>query len=570
MTAAPAYPSNAGITWSSIYNQPTAQFYRIDTDNRFPYRVFATQQDNTSIAVPSASYWGAITLGDCSYPGTGESGFIAVKPDDANVVYCGAVGSSPGGAGALERYDYRTGQIQLVNVWPEESTGIAPRDMKYRFAWTFPVAFSPHDSNVLYAGGNHVFRTTNEGMSWEVISPDLSLNDKSRQGPSGGDITAESAGAEVHATCACLVESPPRKGEIWASTDDGLVHVTRDNGASWQNVTPPGLPELAYVGCVEISAHDADTVYVAATRYKLADYRPHLFRTDDSGRTWEPITGNLPINEITRVIRADTVRRGLLFIGTETGIYFSLDDGKTWMRMRGGLPVVPIYDLKIKDDDLVAGTHGRSFWILDDITPLRTRRRRRSIASDPPARDHPHKAAFRLDGRRAGPAVTFKRSLTASGVASATHGRCPDGTRRREHLDVGENLRPMARSSTSWLGDDVSEPVRTHGPLTWGKPSSSRCAAMDDTSAGRAPANRAPRSASPLRLGHEAPRGRSASIRHGQCRVKKPLASEPEPQSDPDSRTRTVSCETDDWHGGMHGRSADHQGPAARHDAGRL
>ena len=203
---------NGGVTWSSIYNQPTAQFYRIDIDNRYPYCVYGTQQDNTSIAVPSATQWGAITLGDCSYPGTGESGFIAVHPEDPNIVYCGAVGSSPGGAGALQRYDHRTGQIQLVNVWPEESTGIAPRDMKYRFAWTFPIVFSPHDSNVLYAGGNHVFRTRNEGMSWEEISPDLSLNDISRAGASGGAITRESAGAEVHATCACIVRIAAPQG----------------------------------------------------------------------------------------------------------------------------------------------------------------------------------------------------------------------------------------------------------------------------------------------------------------------------------------------------------------------
>ena len=285
---------NGGLTWSSIYNQPTAQFYRIDIDNRYPYRVYGTQQDNTSIAVPSATRWGAITLGDCSYPGTGESGFIAVHPGDPNIVYCGAVGSSPGGAGALQRYDHRTGQIQLVNVWPEELTGIAPCDMRYRFAWTFPIVFSPHDSNVLFAGGNHVFRTRNEGMSWEEISPDLSLNDISRQGASGGAITRESAGAEVHATCACVVESPHRKGEIWASTDDGLVHVTRDDGASWLNVTPPAMPELAYIGCVEISPHDPDTIYVAATRYKLADYKPYLFRSADGGRSWQSISDSFP------------------------------------------------------------------------------------------------------------------------------------------------------------------------------------------------------------------------------------------------------------------------------------
>ncbi len=447
---------NAGITWSSIYNQPTAQFYRMDTDNRYPYRVFATQQDNTSIAVPSASYWGAITLGDCSYPGTGESGFIAVHPDDPNIVYCGAVGSSPGGAGALQRYDYRTSQIQLVNVWPEESTGIAPKDMRYRFAWTFPIVFSPHDSNVLYAGGNHVFRTRNEGMSWEEISPDLSLNDVSRQGASGGEITAESAGAEVHATCACVVESPHRKGEIWASTDDGLVHVTRDDGASWQNVTPPELPELAYVGCVEISGHDADTVYVAATRYKLCDYKPYLFRTTDSGRTWQSITGDFPINEITRVIRADRVRQGLLFVGTETGIYVTLDDGQSWIRMQGGLPVVPVYDLKIKDADLIAGTHGRAFWILDDITPLR-------VLADgntgsrlvPPRETIRTKLHFGSMSGVRGPvafAITF-----GIGGGIVTH-ELPDGTRRREYLDVGENP-PNGAIVYYWLDDNVSAPV---------------------------------------------------------------------------------------------------------------
>ncbi len=447
---------NGGITWSSIYNQPTAQFYRIDTDNQYPYRVYATQQDNTSICVPSATYWGAITLGDCSYPGTGESGFIVVHPQDNNVVYCGAVGSSPGGAGALQRYDYRTAQIQLVNVWPEENTGIAPRDMKYRFAWTFPLAFSPHDSKVLYAGGNHVFRTRDEGNNWEEISPDLSLNDTSRQGHSGGDVTRESAGAETHATCACLVESPHRKGEIWASTDDGLVHVTRDNGASWQNVTPRALPELAYIGCVEVSVHDADTVYLAATRYKLSDYRPYLFRTTDGGLTWQSINGDLPIGEITRVIRADHVRQGLLFAGTETGIFMSLDDGISWTRMAGGLPVVPVYDLKIKNGDLIAGTHGRSFWILDDIAPLGAlcdgESKTRLMAPRTTIRSKLHFGS--LAGIR-GPysfAVTF-----GLGGGIATFER-PDGTRVREHLDVGENP-PNGAMIYYWLAENVPAAV---------------------------------------------------------------------------------------------------------------
>jgi photosystem II stability/assembly factor-like uncharacterized protein len=447
---------NGGITWSSIYNQPTAQFYRIDIDSRHPYRVYGTQQDNTSIAVPSATYWGAITLGDCSYPGTGESGFIAVHPEDPNIVYCGAVGSSPGGAGALQRYDYRTEQIQLVNVWPEESTGIAPRDMRYRFAWTFPIVFSPHDSSVLYAGGNHVFRTRSEGMSWEEISPDLSLNDVSRQGASGGEITRESAGAEVHATCACVVESPHRKGEIWASTDDGLVHVTRDDGASWRNVTPPQMPELAYVGCVELSTHDPDTIYLAATRYKLADYRPYLFRSTDGGRSWQSICTSFPSGEITRVLRADPVRHGLLFVGTETGIYFSLDDGESWMRMPGGLPVVPVYDLKIKDTDLVAATHGRSFWILDDISPLR------ALPDGPVGtRLFAPRTATRTKlhfGALGGVRIPFSFAITfgiGGGIATLER---PDGSRLREHLDVGENP-PHGAVVYYWLDTDASGPV---------------------------------------------------------------------------------------------------------------
>jgi len=444
---------NSGLTWSSVYNQMTAQFYRIDVDNQYPYRVYGTQQDNTSISVPSAAVWGAITLGDYTYPGSGESGFIAVHPKDPNIVYVGAIGSSPGGAGALQRYDHRSGQIQLVNVWPEESTGVAPRDLRYRFAWTFPIVFCPHDSGTLYAGGNHVFRTHDEGMSWEEISPDLSLNVVERQGHSGGNITRESAGAEVHATCACITPSPHRRGEIWASTDDGLMHVTRDDGKSWQNVTPHGMPDLAYVGCVEISAHDPDTVYVAATRYKLADYRPYLFRSMDGGRSWESINGDFPDQEITRVVRADPVRHGLLFVGTETGVFCSRDDGQSWARMPGGLPVVPVYDLKIKGADLVAGTHGRSFWVLDDITPLRDAHDgggARLFAPNTAIRTKLHFGA--LSGVKKG--TSFSLTFGIGGGITAVEG--DEGVHLFEHLDVGENP-PNGAVVYYWL--DEAAPV---------------------------------------------------------------------------------------------------------------
>jgi hypothetical protein len=518
---------NGGTTWSSIYNQPTAQFYRIDTDTRHPYRVYGTQQDNTAVAVPSATQWGAITLGDCSYPGTGESGFIAVHPMDNDIVYCGAIGSSPGGAGALQRFDYRTGQIQLVNVWPEGSRGIAPKDLKYRFAWTYPIVFSPHDPHVLYAAGNHVFRTRDDGMSWEEISPDLSLNDVTRQGHSGGDVTRESAGAEVHATCASVVESIHRKGEIWASTDDGLVHVSRDDGASWRNVTPPGMPALAYVGCVEISAHDPDTIYLSATRYKLADYEPYLFRSTNSGKSWESINGDFPASEITRVVRADPQRRGLLFVGTETGVFMSLDDGLSWSRLACGLPVAPVYDLKIKDSDLVAGTHGRSFWILDDISPLRALADGNTATRLIPPRTTIRNRLRFGSLRSARRGISFELAFGLGGGIVTTER--PDGTKDREYLDIGENP-PNGVVVYYWLGPSDTGPVT----LTFRDAAGTAIAALRSDDAGLAPARR-PRAEPGLNryvwdMQHPAPVRIDASL---VSLRNKPLADDPDPQGGP-------------------------------------
>ena len=518
---------NGGTTWSSIYNQPTAQFYRIDTDTRHPYRVYGTQQDNTAVGVPSATQWGAITLGDCSYPGTGESGFIAVHPMDNDIVYCGAIGSSPGGAGALQRFDYRTGQIQLVNVWPEGSRGIAPKDLKYRFAWTYPIVFSPHDPHVLYAAGNHVFRTRDDGMSWEEISPDLSLNDVTRQGHSGGDVTRESAGAEVHATCASVVESIHRKGEIWASTDDGLVHVSRDDGASWRNVTPPGMPALAYVGCVEISAHDPDTIYLSATRYKLADYEPYLFRSTNSGKSWESINGDFPAGEITRVVRADPQRRGLLFVGTETGVFMSLDDGLSWSRLACGLPVAPVYDLKIKDSDLVAGTHGRSFWILDDISPLRALADGNTATRLIPPRTTIRNRLRFGSLRSARRGISFELAFGLGGGIVTTER--PDGTKDREYLDIGENP-PNGVVVYYWLGPSDTGPVT----LTFRDAAGTAIAALRSDDAGLAPARR-PRAEPGLNryvwdMQHPAPVRIDASL---VSLRNKPLADDPDPQGGP-------------------------------------
>ena len=476
---------NGGDTWSTIYNQNTAQFYRMDIDNQYPYRVYATQQDNTSISVPSQTEWGMITLGDTNLPGTGESGFIAVHPEDSNIVYIGAVGSSPGGNGALQRYDRKTRQVKLINVWPEESTGLAPRDLKYRFAWTFPILFSPHDCNTLYVGGNHVFKTQDEGMSWECISPDLSRNDITKLDYSGGPLTNDSAGAEQYASCASVVESIHRQGELWASTDDGLVHVTRDGGKNWKDVTPKDMPEWAYVGNVEISVHDPDVIYLSATRFKISDYKPYLFRSGDGGVTWKSISKSFPQSEITRVIRSDIEKKGLLFVGTETGIFVSLNDGESWQRMNGKFPVVPVYDLKIKDSDLVVATHGRSFWILDDITPFR------DVGSsiDEVLLFNPRSTIrqnlnwsaglFNGDGKDYSPAF---------GVQGASYiSNLPDGTTKRKHLDTGENP-PNGAIIYYWLDKAGSE----SGVSISIKDHNGNVIAKFDSDASKSPAKRNP------------------------------------------------------------------------------
>lgn len=362
---------NGGASWSTIYNQLTAQFYHVATDNQEPfYRVYGTQQDNSSISVPSSTTEGAIVWGDCYPAGTGESGYIAVHPDDSDIVYVGAVGSSPGGGGALQRYDHKSGQIQLVNVWPEMHGGIGPVELKYRFPWTFPIHFSPHDPDVIYTTGNVVFRSNNEGNSWEPISPDLTRNDPDKLQASGGPISKDTSGAEHYCTIASFCESPLQKGLLWSASDDGLVYLSKDDGTNWENVTPPELPEWSQIWTIDPSPHDAGTLYIAATRYKLDDTAPYLFKTDDYGATWTKIVDGIPSDDYTRVIRTDVTCPGLLFAGTETGLYVSMNDGESWQRWTSNFPVTPIFDMVVKGTDLVIGTHGRAFWIVDDLTPL--------------------------------------------------------------------------------------------------------------------------------------------------------------------------------------------------------
>lgn len=361
---------NGGDSWSTIYNQPTAQFYHLATDNRNPYHVYGTQQDNSSIAVPSRSHNSAIMWRDCYPAGSGESGYIVTHPENPNIVYVGAIGSSPGGGNALQRYDHETKQIRLISSWPEAERGKGAESLKYRFAWTYPIALSPHDPNIMYVGGNMVLKSTDEGQSWEEISPDLTRANPDMLKPSGGPINRDAVGAETYATVFAFTESPHIAGVLWAGSDDGLVHVSKDSGEEWVDVTPPDLPEYTMISCIETSPHQAGTVYVAATGYKNDDYQPYLYKTDNYGESWQKITAGIPDNDFTRVIRSDPAREGLLYAGTETGLYISFNDGESWERFQLNLPVTPIHDLEIKGTDLIAATHGRSFWILDDLTAL--------------------------------------------------------------------------------------------------------------------------------------------------------------------------------------------------------
>ena len=365
---------NGGKSWSTILNQPTAQLYHVAADNQVPYRVYAAQQDNTTISVPSRSDHGRITIEEWETVGGGEDGYVAPSLSDPNIVYAAD-------HHWLHRYDRRTKQVRDISPNPETHYGWGAADINFRFWWTYPVMLSPHDPRTLYVTSQMVHRTRNEGQSWEVISPDLTRADPktlektpSYLNPSPGEfwgpITREAYGPEWYATIFAFAESPKQAGVLWAGSDDGYVQVSRDNGGSWTKVTPPDLPEFALISIIDPSPHDAGTAYVAATRFKLQDNKPYLYKTSDYGRTWTKIVEGIPAADFTRVIREDPGRKGLLYAGTETGVYVSFDDGGHWQSIRLNLPVVPIHDLLIKDGDLVAATHGRSFWVLDNVALL--------------------------------------------------------------------------------------------------------------------------------------------------------------------------------------------------------
>jgi photosystem II stability/assembly factor-like uncharacterized protein len=358
---------NGGRSWSE-QDQPTAQFYRVALDNDFPYHIYGAQQDNSTVRIASRNTDFGIGTSDWFDVGGGESGWIAPSPKDSLIIYAGSYD------GLITRYDHHTGQLRDVNPYPNNPMGWGASELKYRFQWNFPIVFSPNDPNTLYAGANVLFKSTNEGQSWEVISPDLTRNDKSKQASSGGPITKDNTSIEYYGTIFTVMESPVQAGTIWSGSDDGLVFVTRDGGKNWSNVTPPKdlMPEWIQINSLEASPFEPGTAYVAATMYKHDDYKPYLYKTSDYGKSWKKITSGIPDGAFTRVVREDPNKRGLLYAGTETGMYLSFDDGGNWQPMQLNLPVVPITDLAIhkREKELVAATQGRSFWIFDDLPML--------------------------------------------------------------------------------------------------------------------------------------------------------------------------------------------------------
>jgi len=358
---------NGGKSWSE-QDQPTAQFYRVALDNDFPYHIYGAQQDNSTVRIASRTTDFGIATSDWFDVGGGESGWIAPSPKDSEIIFAGSYD------GLITRYDHRTGQLRDVNPYPNNPMGWGAGDIKYRFQWNFPIVFSPHESNTMYAGANVLFKSTNEGQSWEVISPDLTRNDKTKQGPSGGPLTKDNTSIEYYDTIFTVMESPAQAGTIWSGSDDGLVYVTRDGGRNWSNVSPSKeiMPDWIQINSLEASPFDPATAYVAATMYKYDDYKPYLYKTSDYGKTWKKITNGIPDGAFTRVVREDPNKRGLLYAGTETGMYVSFDDGANWQSMQLNLPVVPITDLAIhkREKELVAATQGRAFWIFDDLPML--------------------------------------------------------------------------------------------------------------------------------------------------------------------------------------------------------
>ncbi|MBV8975804.1 MAG: glycosyl hydrolase [Alphaproteobacteria bacterium] len=356
--------TDRGQTWTTQDNQPTAQFYHVAVDNRFPYYVYGAQQDNSNLAIASRDDEGAITEKDWYNAGGGECGFVIADPRDPQIIYSTS-------ENFIVRFDRHTMQDRVISVWPVDASGHAAKDLDHRFNWTSPLAMSPFNPDTLYFGMERLYKTTNDGTSWTAISPDLTRNDKSKQQASGGPITKDITSVEYYDTIFAIAESPLKRGMLWVGTDDGLVQLSSNGGGRWSNVTPQAMPQWGTVSMIEPSHFDAGTAYVAVDRHKLDDTKPYVFKTADSGKTWTRVDAGLPDGSWVHAVREDSAMRGMLYAATETGVFVSFDDGGHWQSLQLNLPRSPVHDLVVKGDDLVVATHGRSFWVLDDVTPLR-------------------------------------------------------------------------------------------------------------------------------------------------------------------------------------------------------
>ena len=355
---------DGGETWSTYHNQPTAQFYRVTTDDAFPYRIYAAQQDNSTIRISHRNENWSISEDDWEETAGGESAHITIDPTNNDIVYGGSYD------GFLTRYNHQTKTLRSVSVWPDNPMGHGAEEMKYRFQWNFPMFFSKHNPKKLYTFSNHVHVSENEGHRWKVISPDLTRNDSTKLKSSGGPITQDNTSVEYYCTIFAAAESPLKEGLLWVGSDDGLVHLSKDAGETWENVTPKGMPDWMMINSIEPSNYDEGTCYIAGTKYKTGDFTPYLYKTKDYGKTWKKTTNGIPSEHFTRVLREDPEKEGFLYTGTETGLYYSHNEGSYWQPLQLNLPIVPITDLAVKNNNLVVATQGRSLWILDDLSIL--------------------------------------------------------------------------------------------------------------------------------------------------------------------------------------------------------
>jgi len=447
---------NRGKTWSSMNLQPTAEFYDVVVDNGFPYRVYSSQQDNTSISLPVWQGPNVLhPMNEWRYASACETGPVALHPDHPEVMYGGCYG------GAISRFNTVTDERRTVIIYPQLQLGQAAKDLKYRFQWVSPILVSKHDRNVVYHASQYVHRTRDGGMSWETISPDLTTNDKTKQEASGGPINNDVTGVEITNVIFALSEDPADARTLWAGSDDGRVHITRDGGASWQNITPPGMPSYGTVENIDLSAHRPGRAYIGVQRYRLDDFKPYVFRTDDYGRTWTLLTdGNgIPAGSPIRSVREDPVKDGIVYAGTEHGLYVTFDGGRRWQSLQLNLPISPIADMRVHRNDLVVATQGRSIWILDDLTPLH---QLADVAAGARAHLFKPRDAYRVQigGGGAG-GVEAAPDPAPAGAIIQYYLSAPDSTVRIDVLDGrGTTVRTFSTDTAASRG--ASAPVLTN------------------------------------------------------------------------------------------------------------